>query len=260
MDRVRARVLAAVGVLLVLVAGALVLQWQAGQAAPSGANATPGAIALGPDDFAYGPQTWRPYSSPLPVDPDDPEARWRLVLVPLNGTPTGPGAFTGLGEAVAVHYRASSLSGRMAFAVYATGDGEERGWTNRPTGYGASGYYVTGTELPAERAGDLAAMPTGVPVELAVFRGADLAEDRATVAFLRNNSGLDGIHLTRSLVERKGQVTRTAAQEGTFYVTATGGGRIERAYLLVAVDRAQPLSFGLSIESRTVEVGGGAGG
>ncbi len=259
MDRVRARVLLAAGVLIVFIGAMVVLQWQAGQAAPGGANATPGSIALGPGDFGYGPQAWRPYAEPLPVDPEAADGRWNLVFVPLNGTPVGPGPFTDMGQAVAVHYRASSLSGTMAFAVYGTGGGDERGWTNRPTGYGASGYVVTGAELPADETGTLRVMPTGVPVDVAVFRGANLPAGQATLAFLRNNSGLDGLHLTRDLVERKGQVTRTSAQEGTFYVTATGGGQVEHTYLLVAVDRAQPLSFRLTLESRTVEVGGGTG-
>lgn len=259
MGRVRARVLLAAGVLFVFIGAMVVLQWQAGQDAPDGANATPGTVALGPGDFDYGPQAWRPYAEPFPVDPEAPDTRWYLVLVPLNGTPVGPGPFTGLGDAVAVHYRAPSLSGTMAFAVYGTGGGEQRGWTNRPTGYGASGYFVTAPALPADDAGDLRAMPTGVPLEVTVFRGADLPAGTATLAFLRNNSGLDALHLTRDLVERKGQVTRTTAPEGTFYVTATGGGRAEQAYLLVAVDRAQPLSFRLTLESRVVPAGGGPG-
>ncbi len=259
MEPVRARVLMAAGVLVVFIAAMAGLQWQEGRAAAAGENTTPGAVTLGPDDFAYGPQTWRPYAEPFPVDPEAAEIRWYLALVPLNGTPTGPGPFTGQGDAVAVHYRASSLSGTMAFSVYGTGGGDERGWTNRPAGYGASGYFVTGASLPAETAPGARAMPTTAPFELSAFRGAGLSSERATLAFLRNNSGLDGLHLTRSLVERKGQVTRTTAQEGTFYLTATGGGQVERAYVLVAVDRAQPLSFRLTLESRTVEVGGGAG-
>jgi hypothetical protein len=63
--------------------------------------------------------------------------------------PVRPGPFTGSGDAVAVHYRASSLPGTLAFAVYGTAGGSERDWTNRPTGYGASGYYVTAPVLPA---------------------------------------------------------------------------------------------------------------
>jgi hypothetical protein len=99
-------------------------------------------------------------------------------------------------------------------------------------------------------------MATAVPVDVSVFRGAALAPGTATLTFLRNGSGLDAMHLTRDLVERKGQVTRTTAPEGTFYVTATGGGQAERTYLLVAVDRVQPVSFRLTVDSRVIASGG----
>jgi hypothetical protein len=68
----------------------VVLQWQAGQAPTGGADATPGSVTLGPDDLDYGPQTWRPYAVPLPVDPDTGGTEWYLAFVSLNGTPSGP--------------------------------------------------------------------------------------------------------------------------------------------------------------------------
>jgi hypothetical protein len=258
MERVRSRLLALAGVLIVFIGAMCVLQWQEGQVATGAGTPALSAIVLGPDDFDYGPQAWRPYAVPLPIDPEaDEGTHWYLAFVPLNGTPVGPGAFTGLGDAVAIHYRASSLSGRMAFAVYGTG-GDDRSWTNRVTGYGASGYYVTGTELPAESIAGIRTLPTGSPFSVSVSSGVALPEGQATLAFHRNGSGLDSLHLTRTLVERKGQVTRTSAPEGTFYITSTGGGQYESAFLLVAVDRAQPLSFQLTLESRPVEIGGAA--
>jgi hypothetical protein len=258
MDQAGSRWLLAAALLVTVAALMLVLQWQAGRAAPPETNGTQGTVTLGPEAFVYGPQSWRPYATPLPVDADAPESSWYLAFVPLNGTPVGPGAFTGLGDAVAIHYHASSLSGRMAFAVYGTGR-DERGWTNRAVGYGANGYYVAGSELPPGETGGADPLPTGTPVGIRVFTGQDRPESRATLSFLREGGGLDHLHLTRSLVERRGQVTRTSSPEGTFYVTATGGGQVEGAYLLVAVDRAQPLSFQLTMESHATPLGGEAG-
>ena len=260
MDRIHARLLLISGLLAIFVATMLFLQWQEVRIAGGPETATPGSVSLGPGDFDYGPQAWRPYAVPLPIDPDgDRNALWYLAFVPLNGTPDGPGPFTGLGEAVAVHYRVSSLSGTMAFAVYGTASGQERGWTNRPTGFRPSGFYVAGTVIPADDQLDARVLPDGMPVEVSAVSAGGLPGECVGLTFLRNGSGLDSLHLTRDLVERKGQVTRTSVPEGTFYIISTGGGHIERTLLLVAVDRPQPLSFQLNLESWTLDIEGGAG-
>jgi hypothetical protein len=61
------------------------------------------------------------------------------------------------------------------------------------------------------------------------------------------------MHITRDLSAPKGEVTETSAQQGSFFITATGENPNTSLLLLVAVNRAQPDTFALSVRSEFVE-------
>jgi len=210
-------------------------------------------------DLRYGPQSWRPYATPLAIGPGDlPSGNWYLAFVDPGVVPVGGNPALARTGSVKVDYQFTDLAGTASFSVYGLHAGDGRAWTNRQSGYGTSGYYVSGTAAPGDsprwttplEAGDryvveVAGSPR--PVD------EDVARDTRTLWFERINSGLDGIHITTDLAARKGQVTETTALNGSFYVTYTGGNRVGDLFLMVAVDRPQPESFRLTLESTFVE-------
>jgi hypothetical protein len=81
----------------------------------------------------------------------------------------------------------------------------------------------------------------------------DFSAATRTLHFDRAGSGLDAMHITRDLSAPKGEVTETSAQQGSFFITATGENPNTSLLLLVAVNRAQPDTFALSVRSEFVE-------
>ena len=68
------------------------------------------------------------------------------------------------------------------------------------------------------------------------------------------DSGLDALHIGSDISRRKGDITITQAQQGTFYITHTGGSSVGYTILMVAVNATEPDTFGLSLHSKFVEV------
>ncbi len=252
----------AVGVLAVVVAASFLVDtavWQvyaqdSGSAAPSLHTA-----AVDCQDFRYGPQSWRPYATAIAIGPGSlPSGDWYLAFVELGVAPVGGNPALSRTGSVRVDYRFTDLAGTASFSVYGLHVGDGRTWTNRQSGYGTSGYYVSGTAASGEpprwvsplREGDRYTLEVADPPHTV---DDDVARDTCTFWFERVGSGLDGVHITTDLDARKGQVTETADSGGSFYITYTGGNMVADMFLMVAVDRPQPEGFRLELESTFVE-------
>ena len=210
-------------------------------------------------DLRYGPQSWRPYATPIAIGPGDiPSGSWYLAFVNLGVVPVGGNPALARTGSVRVNYRFTDLAGTASFSIYGLRAGDGRTWTNRQSGYGTSGYYISGTAAPGDLPRWAAPLSEGDRYIVDVAGSPrpideDTARDTRTFWFERINSGLDGIHITTDIVARKGQVTETGDLDGSFYVTYTGGNRVGALFLMVAVDRPQPEGFGLALESTFVE-------
>ncbi|HOI60684.1 MAG TPA: hypothetical protein PLI76_01245 [Methanoculleus sp.] len=257
------RVLLAVGVLVVFVAVAFLVDTTLSQAyarESAFADSLPHTAAIDRYDLRYGPQSWRPYATPIAIGPGDlPSGDWYIAFVELGVVPVGGNPALARTGSVRVDYRFTDLAGTASLGVYGLHAGDGRAWTNRQSGYGTSGYYVSGTAAP----GDLPRWTTPLEagnryvVEVAGSPrpvDEDVARDTCTIWFERISSGLDGIHITTDRAAPKGQVTETADLDGSFYITYTGGNRVGALFLMVAVDRPQPEGFGLALESTFVEI------
>jgi hypothetical protein len=132
---------------------------------------------------------------------------------------------------VRVDYRFTDLAGTASLGAYGLHVGDGRAWTNRQSGYGTSGYYVSGTAAPGDSPRWATPLPEGDRYVVEVAGSPrpvdeDAARNTRTLWFERINSGLDGLHITRSR-GRKGQVTETTDLDGrstSRIPAATGSG------------------------------------
>ncbi len=214
-------------------------------------------------DFRYGPQTTRPYYDPLAIDPGQnasaSDTRY-LMFIDLNGTPMSGNADVRRLGSLKVSYRFTDLSGRAAFHVYGSRRDTGQTRTDRQEGWNRCGFVVAGTAAPGQGMPATEQLTPVSPHEyraiIANIRGEnanDLAAATRRLWFDRAGSGLDALHLTQDPAVPKGQVTETFAQEGTVWITATGGNPSNDLMLMVAVNRAQPDRFALSVTAEFVE-------
>lgn len=256
----RKRILAALVLIGAFTALMVVLQMAAvgmDPAGPETADATVNqSVTLSMADLRYGPQSWRPFLPLLGIDPDEKNQTsdgWYLAFIDLNGTPEGLSMYQYQSTPVKVTYQVQNLSGRMSFAIYGWGDSPRRYWTNRQTGYGANGYLVQGSAEPGEPPSGATPLPEAGPFSVVVAGRDPATSGPVSLSFDRPWSGLDGLHITSDPAVRKGQMTNTTAQNGTFSITYTGGNEVEHALLMIAVDGPQSDSFELRITSGPVE-------
>ncbi|MFA7125406.1 MAG: hypothetical protein WC129_05190 [Sphaerochaetaceae bacterium] len=256
------RVVLAVGVLVMVVAASFLIDtavWAAYLQDNDSNNPLLETATVDQEDFRHGPQSWRPYATPVAIGPGDlPSGDWYLAFVELGAVPVGGNPALSHTGSVHVDYRFTDLAGTASFSVYGLRAGDERTWTNRQSGYGTSGYYVSGTAAPGEPPRWASPLPQGdrYIIETADSSHSaddDVARGTRTFWFERTGSGLDGLHITTDPAVRKGQVTETTDPEGSFYVTYTGGNVVGDLFLMVAVDRPQPEDFELRLESTFVE-------
>jgi len=263
----RKRIITAFALLTLFTIIAFVLQvYIEGETMAVTGEATPlplaqSVITLAGADFLYGPQDWRPYAVPLSLNtlPGTPEGHeWYFCFVLLNDTPYGGNPALFRRQAVSVNYTFENLAGTAAFYPYGTTTLPVTSRTSRQDGYGSSGYTVTGT-APA---GDAA--PKAAPLErsnlvrarLANTKGLgpdEIAAGTIDLWFPSEGGGQDALHLTTDLDKRKGEIVTGAPASGRFYVTHTGGSRLNLVCLLVAVDRPQPDTFCLRLETSPAE-------
>jgi hypothetical protein len=215
-------------------------------------------------DFRYGPQSWRPYYDPLAMDPSQnasADDTWYMMYIDLNGTAVGGNPDVRRLGNLKVSYHFSALAGKAVFHIYGSRSDTSLTRTNRQEGYNRCGYVVYGSSAPG------ASMPATTPLSLSGsheytvtisnIRGEnsdDFAAATKILQFERPGSGLDALHITQNLTTPKGQVTETSAQEGTFFITATGGNPSNDLLLLVAVNHLQPENFSLKLTSEFVGV------
>ena len=256
------RVLLAVIVLAAVVAASFLIDTAVSQAyvrEGGSADSLLQTAAIDRYDLRYGPQSWRPYATPIAIGPGDlPSGSWYLAFVDLGVVPVGGNPALARTGSVRVDYRFTDLAGTASLGAYGLHVGDGRAWTNRQSGYGTSGYYVSGTAAPGDSPRWATPLPEGDRYVVEVAGSPrpvdeDAARNTRTLWFERINSGLDGLHITTDLAARKGQVTETTDLDGSFYVTYTGGNRVGGLFLMVAVDRPQPETFGLALESTFVE-------
>lgn len=218
-------------------------------------------LTLSRADFLYGPQDWRPYAVPLSLNTlpgTDEDHQWYLCFVLLNDTPYGGNPALFRRQVVSVNYTFENLAGTAAFYLYGNTILPATSRTSRQEGYGSNGYIVTGNASEDD------AMPQASPLErtnlvnvqVANTRGLgpdDIATGTVELWFPAEKSGLDALHITTHLEYLKGEIVTDAPLSGQFYVTHTGGSRLNFICLLVAVDRPQPENFSLRLETQPVE-------
>jgi hypothetical protein len=215
-------------------------------------------------DFRYGPQSGRPYYDPQAIDPGRNASAgdlWYMMYIDLNGTPVGGNPDIRRLGVLKVNYNFTNLAGSAAFHTYGFRPDSSQTRTNRQDGWNRCGYLVYGMAEPGQTMPATTVLsPSALHeyrVTIANVRGEnsnDFSAATRTLRFDRAGSGLDALHITRDLSVLKGDVTETFAQQGSFFVTATGGNPGTDLLLLVAVNRAQPEGFSLSVRSEFVEV------
>jgi len=215
-------------------------------------------------DFRYGPQTGRPYYDPQTIDPSGNASAgdtWYMMYIDLNGTPSSGNPDVRRTGVLKVNYTFTELAGKAVFHVYGSREGTGMTRTNRQEGYNRCGYVVYGLSEPGP------SMPATTPlsasgsheytVTISNIHGEnanDFAAASRTLRFDRAGSGLDALHITQNPAKPKGQVTETSAQQGSFFITATGENPNSDLLLLVAVNRMQPDGFSLELTSEFTEV------
>lgn len=209
------------------------------------------------NDFIYGPQDWRPYKEPLNISESQSEGLngWYIMFVPANATPYGGNPAIYRKGDVMVNYSFTDLAGTSAFHVIGI-DKTQKCRTNRQEGYGASGFFVSGTSEPGS------VFPESSPVRSwnnAEVLPAGIYNDEENlepyyyfIHFDPLSGGLDALHITDDPDKLKGGVIRTFNQSGSFYVTHTGGNIIDDLLIIVCVDEIQPETFELSMETSLV--------
>jgi hypothetical protein len=254
------RVVLAVGVLVAIIAVSFLIDMAVGQVYAGGStDALLHTATVTREDLRHGPQSWRPYATPIAIGPGDlPSGSWYLAFAELGTVPVGGNPALARKGVVRVHYRFTDLAGTASFSVYGLRAGDGRAWTNRQSGYGTSGYYVSETAAPGEPPRWASSLEEGDRYVVEVAGSPrpvddDVARETRAFWFERTGSGLDGLHITTDPTAGKGQVTETAEPEGSFYVTYTGGNVVGDLFLMVAVDRPQPEGFELRLESTFVE-------
>ena len=252
----------AVGVLVVVVAVSFLIDTAVWQAYAGGSGSTDPLLhnaTVDREDLRYGPQSWRPYATPIAIGPGDlPSGDWYLAFVELGAVPVSGNPALARTGSVRVDYQFTDLAGTASFSAYGLRAGDGRAWTNRQSGYGTSGYYVSETAAPGEPPRWASSLEEGDRYVVEVAGSPrpvddDVARETRAFWFERTGSGLDGLHITTDPTAGKGQVTETAEPEGSFYVTYTGGNVVGDLFLMVAVDRPQPEGFELRLESTFVE-------
>jgi hypothetical protein len=213
------------------------------------------------DDFTYGPQTWKPYASKLPIVPEEANrsGEFYLLFIDLYAGPIGQLMDLTDSGAVKVEYSFTNLMGFAAFHAYGYCEESNQGrgvsWTNRVEGFGASGYYVTGmggVDANPPKTAELG-KTNHIYVQVANDRGAkydDYDDGTYYMKFDQPAGGVNALHITTNPETPAGQVTYTDKQSGVFYVSDTGGrGFDDDAVLLVAVSGGIPDDFELRIKS-----------
>jgi hypothetical protein len=262
----RKKIIAALVILLVFAVAMVLLQVLAGDMiTTAGSDEKYSAADIKTEfswtDFRYGPQSWRPFARPLPIGPEEkalPNETWYFMFIHLNGTPYGGNPDIGRSGYLQVDYHFTGLAGTAAFHIYGVKENTIQSLTNRQDGYGRSGFFVTGTSPEGARSIETVQLPAPSGIFITTSDSTASSEETGRAYNLRfdkgGDSGLDSLHIASDISRRKGDITITQAQQGTFYITHTGGSTVGYAILLVAVNATEPDTFVLSLHSKFMEV------
>ena len=205
--------------------------------------------------FLYGPQTWIPYASKVPVYPGNDASdgsRFYLMFVDLNATSNLDSTF----PSVKVDYAFTGLQGTAAFHLYGyINSNGGISWTNRVEGDAASGFYVTNSPSTENtELGDTQVLAeyNHVYVKISNKAGAsfdDFGNGTYFIKFEKVGGGLNSLHFTTDLRNPSGNITTTDALSGSFYLDFTGDRVQDDFILLVAVNGTISNDFGLHLRS-----------
>jgi hypothetical protein len=253
--RFKYKLAAAFTVFGVLIGTVLTVQWAfLSQQANTGTKNYNLDETFSAKDFLYGPQSWVPYASKLPIMPGldvDGNSVFNLMFVDLNATSNLNATF----PCVRVDYSFLGLQGKAAFHVYGyIKSNQGVSWTNRVDGNGANGFYVTASAPSITNGTNAQPMPDfdHIYVKVSNQKGAsfnDYGNDTYYMKFEKAGGGLNSLHITTDPRNPNGNVTITNNLTGTFYVNFTGDRVQDDFVLLVAVNGTLGEDFHLNLKS-----------
>lgn len=224
-------------------------------------NYTSGAVTeiFTKQDFTHGPQQWKPYTSGLPIIPDNRDRHFVLMFIDLYAAPIGKLPDLIDNGAVKVEYWFKNYDGPAAFHAYGYCEKSNRGtgiaWTNDVDPERGTGYYLTAIEESKPEMPEMETLEdtNHIYVRVANDDGAkydDYGNDTYYINFDLTGGGLSSLHVTTDPNVPLGQVTHTSNRSGVFYISYKGGrGFFDNAVLMVAVDETIPDNFELYIRS-----------
>jgi hypothetical protein len=205
--------------------------------------------------FLYGPQSWVPYATKLPVMPGvdvNGDSVFYLMFVDLNATSNLKATF----PCVRVDYSFEELHGTAAFHVYGyIKDNQGLSWTNRVEDYGGNGFYVKAANTSSISTLSNAQQMLDfdhICVEVSNQNGAtfnDYGNNTYFMKFEKAGGGLNSLHITTDPSNPSGNVTTTSSLSGTFYVNFTGDRVQDDFILLIAVNGSVGNDFALNLKS-----------
>jgi hypothetical protein len=207
--------------------------------------------------FLYGPQSWVPYASKLPVTPGVDaysNGNYYFMFVDLNATSNLNATY----PCVRVDYSFCGLNGNAAFHVYGYIKGNQGfSWTNRVEDSGgsiASGFYVSTPVGNSNALPNAQPMPNNnhITVKVSNKAGAafnDYGNNTYYLRFEKDGGGLNALHITVDPRNLNGNVTTTTQTTGTFFVDSTGSKAQDDFVLLVAVNGYIGDDFSLTLKS-----------
>lgn len=258
--KLNVKLAAAVAIMVVAVVGlVLVSQMYSGTIPTGGSDGNYTlVVTLDRDDFIYGPQSWVPYESKLPVVPGsavDGNNQFVMAFVDLYNT---LGKNITDSKPIEVEYMFKWLKGTAAFHVYGykgsgtvAAQGEGISWTNRVEGSGASGVYVTGAQSDGLQAGGVATADNRGYVRVSNPDGPmydGFGNGTYLMRFSKPGGGLNALQILAT-PDGGPQVIYTTEQTGKFYIASGSDNSYDTLLLLVAVNGTMPGDFQLRIRA-----------
>jgi hypothetical protein len=206
------------------------------------------------DDLIYGPQTWIPYASKMPIIPGgdiNGDDVFYIMFVDLNATSNLNSTF----PRVQVDYTFTGLNGVAAFHVYGYIQSNNGiSWTNRVEGTGSNGYYVSSNPQKTSTLNGSQVMENYDHIYCKVANDAgasfnDFGNNTYFMRFEKEGGGLNSLHITTDPKIPSGQVTNTGNTTGTFFVNYTGDRVQDDFILLIAINGSIGDDFQLNLKS-----------
>lgn len=207
-------------------------------------------MTLDRSDFIYGPQSWVPYESKLPVVPGsavDGSNEFMIAFVDMRST---LGKNITDSKPIEVDYMFKWLRGTAAFHVYGykgpstvAAQGEGISWTNRVEGSGSSGVYVTGAQSDGTNAGGAATADNNGYIHVANSPMYDYnGNGTYHLKFIKPGGGLNALQIL-AVPDGSPRAIYTSEQTGKFYIASGSDNSYDTLLLLVAVNGTMPGDF-----------------